>query len=163
MIFKTAACVESSTLIPPQTACERSSDCPDALGARPREASSLLASTLLCFPWGGFASSCCFLNGKVFELRSSLELLSQPHGLRSSACPGVTRFVTIFDGYLSAFHGASSAPLADLATQPRKLALQLNGSLVENLSDLVTQLYERFHRHCTKICSKHFHLLKRPA
>src|SRR5262249_34416760 len=40
--------------------------------------SSLLASALLCFPRGRFASSRCLLNGKVFELGTSLELLSQP-------------------------------------------------------------------------------------
>jgi hypothetical protein len=39
-------------------------------------ASSLLASALLCFSRGSFASSCCLLNSKVFELRTSLELLS---------------------------------------------------------------------------------------
>jgi hypothetical protein len=39
-------------------------------------ASSLLASALLCFSRGSFASSCCLLNSKVFELRTCLELLS---------------------------------------------------------------------------------------
>jgi hypothetical protein len=97
---------------------------------------SFLASALLCFPRG----SRPLFNGEVFELRTSLDLLPQPHGLRSSAGPGVTLFVAIFDGYRSAFHGASSAPVAYLATQPGKLALQLNRPLVENLSNIVTQL-----------------------
>jgi hypothetical protein len=40
--------------------------------------------------------------------------------------------------------GASSGSVAYLATEPGKLALQLDCSLVENLSDLIAQLYERF-------------------
>jgi hypothetical protein len=78
--------------------------------------------------------------GKVVEFGASLELLSQPDGLRSSARPCVTLLVAIFGGHLCAFQGASSASVAYLATQPRKLALQLSRSLVENFSNLVTQL-----------------------
>jgi hypothetical protein len=87
------------------------------------------------------------LNGKVFELRASLEFLSQLHGLRSSSGPSVAFLVAIFGGHLCAFQGASSASLPNLATELRKLALQLSRSLVENLSNLVAQLYERFDRH----------------
>src|SRR5262245_37405525 len=83
-----------------------------------RHPSSLLASALLCFPRGSFASSGRPLNGKVFKLGASFEFLSEPYGLRSSACPGVTLLVAIFDGHLCAFQGASSASGADLATEP---------------------------------------------
>src|SRR5262245_19752055 len=72
-------------------------------------ASSLLASALPCFPRGRFARSRCLLNSKVFELRTSLELFSQPDRLCSSACPGITFLVSIFGGHLPAFHRASSA------------------------------------------------------
>src|SRR5262249_15331279 len=105
---------------------------------------SLLAA-LLCFPRGSFARSRCLLNGKVFELRTSLELLAQPTGLRASTGPGVALFVAIFHGHFFAFQGASPASVPDLASQPRKLALQLDCSLVENISDLVAKIQKRFH------------------
>jgi hypothetical protein len=47
------------------------------------------------------------LNGKVLEFGASLQLLSQPDGLRSSACPGVSLFVAMFGGHLPALHRAS--------------------------------------------------------
>src|SRR5262249_44801556 len=83
-----------------------------------RQPSSLLAA-LPCFPRGCFASSGCLLNGKVFELRTSLELLSQPAGLRASACPGVTLLVAIFGGHLPTLHRASSAAPATACFAPK--------------------------------------------
>src|SRR5262245_23963633 len=74
----------------------------------------------------------------ALKFSTSLDLLSQPYGLRPSASPGVTLLIAIFGGHLPAFHGASSAAAADLATEPRKLALQLNCSFLENPSNLVT-------------------------
>src|SRR5262245_25957881 len=84
---------------------------------QPASPRSLLASAVLCFSRGSFASSRCLLNSKVFELRTGLELLSQPYGLRASACPGVTRLVAIFGGHLLAFHRASSAAPSSLAAK----------------------------------------------
>src|SRR5262249_49754927 len=79
-----------------------------ARGAAGSQTSSLFAA-LLRFFLGSFASNRCLLNRKVFELRPSLELLSQPYGLRSSACPGVALLIAIFDRHLLALHRASSA------------------------------------------------------
>src|SRR5262245_10635126 len=76
---------------------------------QPASPRSLLASAVLCFSRGSFASSRCLLNSKVFELRTGLELLSQPDGLRPSACPGVTLLVAIFDGHLFTLQPAPSA------------------------------------------------------
>jgi len=73
-----------------------------------RQPSSLLASAL-CFPRGSFARGRCLLNSEVFELRTSLELLAEPHGLRSSACPGVALLVAIFGGHFCTFQPASSS------------------------------------------------------
>src|SRR4249919_1514651 len=81
----------------------------DASGAcpQPDKPRHFLRRRFFAFSRGRFARSRYFLNGKVFELRTSLELLSQPDGLRSSACPGVALLVSKFDRHLPALHRAS--------------------------------------------------------
>jgi hypothetical protein len=84
---------------------------------------------------------------QIFELRASLELLSQPAGLSASSCPFVALLVAIFDRHFSAFQRASSSRPANgafpVSPQPRKLVLQLNRLLTENLSDFLAKLQKR--------------------
>src|SRR5262249_31939208 len=58
----------------------------------------------------GLAGSRHFVNSKVFQLCARFQLLPQPDGLCPSSCPRVARFVTVFDGDLSAFQRASPGP-----------------------------------------------------
>jgi hypothetical protein len=85
------------------------------------------------------------LNGKVFEFRTSLELLSQPDGLGSSSRPSVAGPIPVLDGDLPAFQAASPTPssIPYLATQPEKLGLQLIRLLAEHLSDVFAQFQKR--------------------
>src|SRR6516164_2211967 len=79
----------------------------------------LFATTLLCLPRGSLASSRRLLNRKVFELRASLELLSQPHGLSASSGPGVS----LFDRNPSSLQPtpSASASIAHILAKPGKL------------------------------------------
>jgi hypothetical protein len=81
------------------------------------------------------------LNSEVFQFRASFQFLSQPDRLGPSACPSIAGAIPIFDGDLPPLQPASavSLPVAEVATQPGELIVQLSCPSLENCADLLAE------------------------